>query len=153
MTSSYCPQIRPIDWLEPDPVDLDWRGRKVKSADQVQLELIGEIVAKVIAAVPPVALEQRFREQAEKWARETQHLSSPSQKAAHPSYQAILGMGRENRDEIIRLLLLDLQQNRRLWFWALSYLTEDNPISPAEAGKIDRMIGAWVNWGKIKGLL
>ena len=153
MTNSYCPHIRPVDWLEPEPVGIEWYKRKKKTTDQVQLELIGEIVAKVIATVPKVALEQRFREQADKWAKETQHLSSPTQKAAHPSYQAILGMGSENKNEVVRLLLLDLQQNRRAWFWALSYLTADNPIGPDDAGRMDRMVGAWVTWGKDRGLL
>lgn len=153
MTTSYCPQVRPIDWLEPEPSEFDWYKVKKKSADQVWLELIGELVAKVIAAAPPAELEERFREQADKWARETRHLSSPTQKATHPSYQAILGMGRENRDEVVRLLLFDLQQNRRPWFWALSYLTGDNPIGPEDTGRMDKMVGAWVKWGKTKGLL
>jgi hypothetical protein len=153
MTLSYCPEIRPIDWLNSDPVEIDWYKHKKEATGQLNLDLIGEIVAKVMANVPEIALEQRFREQADKWARETQHLSSPTQKAAHPSYQAILGMGSENKKEVVRLLLLDLQQNRRAWFWALSYLTADNPIGPEDAGRMERMVGAWVNWGKEKGLL
>jgi hypothetical protein len=67
----------------------------------------------------------------------------------HPSYQAILGMG----DKVVPLLLRDLQNKRRPWFWALSYLTTENPINPSDAGKIDKMIAAWVRWGKAKGLL
>ena len=153
MTTQYCTEIRPIDWLESEPVGFDWYQRKKKTTDQLQLELIGDIVAKAIANVPGVTLEQRFHEQADKWARETQHLSSPMQKAVHPSYQAILGMGSENKNEVVRLLLLDLQQNRRAWFWLLSYLTADNPIGPDDAGRMDRMIGAWAKWGREKGLL
>src|SRR5260370_1968460 len=106
--------------------------------------------APVAANLPTLA--DRFREQAEKWQNETQHLSSPIQKAAHPSYQAVLGMAAENKQEIIRLLIRDLQQNRRMWFWALSYLTQDNPIKPQDAEKIDKMIDAWTTWGKDKGI-
>src|SRR5581483_6978057 len=98
-------------------------------------------------------LEERFREQAEKWDRETAHLSSPNQRFGHPSYQAILGMGRDNPREVVRLMLRDLQQNRRAWFWALSYLAKDNPVEPPDAGKTDKMIKAWVNWGKAERLL
>jgi hypothetical protein len=72
---------------------------------------------------------------------------------AHPSYQAILGMAQENKREIIRLLLLDLQENRNEWFWALSYLTQDNPIKPSDAGKMDRMISTWLNWGRKNGFI
>jgi hypothetical protein len=97
----------------------------------------------------PQRLEQRFLEHADKWERETEHLSSPTQMMMHPSYQAILGMGRD----IVPLLLRDLQENRRPWFWALSYITKDNPINPPDAGKMDRMIKAWVDWGRARGLL
>jgi hypothetical protein len=95
-----------------------------------------------------LTLEQRFQEQANKWQRETQHLSSPGQRMMHPSYQAILGMANENRREIINLMINDMEQHRRPWFWALSYLAQDNPVSQADAGKMDKVIKAWVNWGK-----
>jgi hypothetical protein len=107
-----------------------------------------ELTASAVVADDAVSLERRFQEQADKWATETRHLSSPAQKALHPSYQAVLGMASENKDEVIRLLLLDLQRNRRDWFWALSYLAGDNPITQADAGRIDKMIGAWVKWGR-----
>ena len=111
-------------------------------------EIAGEARIILVAEVSGVSLAERFRTQADKWARETQHLSSPAQMMAHPSYQAILGMAQENKREVIRLLLLDLLQNRNEWFWALSYLTQDNPIKPSDVGKIDRMISAWLNWGR-----
>ena len=99
------------------------------------------------------SLADRFFEQADKWRRETEHLSSPTQMMLHPSYQAILGMAREDESELVRLMLRDLRDNRRLWFWALSYLTKENPIKPADVGKLDKMIKAWVNWGLEKGKL
>jgi hypothetical protein len=105
----------------------------------------------VVADVP--TLERRFNEQADKWGRETEHLSSPMQIMMHPSYQAILGMARENEQGVIRLMLRDLRDNRRMWFWALSYLTKDNPIKPTDAGKLDKMIKAWVDWGTRRGIL
>jgi hypothetical protein len=98
-------------------------------------------------------LDQRFREQSDKWAQETQHLSSPTQRMAHPSYEAIMGMAQENKREVIRLLLLDLQVRRRAWFWALSHLTQTNPVSSKDAGKMDKMIEAWVKWGKAEGVI
>jgi hypothetical protein len=149
MSSSYCPRIRRSDWFEHDS-DLDWGKTKRKpNADQAKLVLIGEVVAKALAVVKTSALEERFLEQADKWARETRHLSSPTQRIMHPSYQAILGMG----SEVVPLMLRDLAQNRREWFWALSYLTQANPIKKEDAGKMDKMIAAWLNWGKEKALL
>jgi len=97
------------------------------------------------------SLEQRFIEQADKWENETKYISSVTKRVMHPSYQAILGMGRD--PGIVPILLRDLQKNRRPWFTALSYITQHNPINPQDAGKMDKMISAWVNWGKDKGLL
>ncbi|MGD0733382.1 MAG: hypothetical protein ABR956_19115 [Terracidiphilus sp.] len=99
---------------------------------------------------PKSTLKERFSELAQQWGDETGHLSSPNQKMLHPSYQAILGMGQEHREEIIDLLLQDLKDNRRQWFWALSFLAQANPITPADAGRMDRMIDAWVRWGKTR---
>jgi hypothetical protein len=95
-------------------------------------------------------LKQKFLDQAQKWGDETRHLSSPGQKMLHPSYQAILGMGQEHKDEIIDLLIQDMKDNRRQWFWALSYLAQANPIKPEDAGRIDRMINAWVRWAEMR---
>lgn len=97
--------------------------------------------------------EQQFYEQAEKWDRETAHLSSPAQRFLHPSYVAIMGMAQDNRDKVIDLLLRDMRDNRREWFWALSYLTHQNPIDRRDSGRLDKMIKAWVQWGKQEGRL
>ena len=99
------------------------------------------------------SLEERFHEQASRWSEETAHLSSPAQAMQHPSYQAILGLALDDRNEVIRLMVRDLQENRRPWFWALSYLTQENPIERRDVGKLDRMIRAWVRWGVAKGIL
>jgi hypothetical protein len=148
MASPYCPTIRISDWSESEP-SLDWRTRSRKNHDPAKLALIDEAVAKAFMLVHHSALEQRFREQAERWQRETRHLSSPTQKIMHPSYQAVLGMG----TEVVPLMLRDLAQNRTEWFWALSYITQENPIKREDAGKMDKMLAAWVNWGKERGLL
>ena len=98
-------------------------------------------------------LANRFHKEADKWANETMHLSSSTQRQMHPSYQAILRLANENKRETICLMLQDLKDNRRPWFWALSHLTQENPIKAADAGRIDKMIKAWVAWGKQKGYL
>jgi hypothetical protein len=101
-------------------------------------------------------LEGRLRQQAEQWDRETAHLSSPLQRMMHPSYQAIMGMSAESAEDkrnVIRFLLRDMNQNRRDWLLALSYLTDENPINPKDSGKTDKMIMSWMKWGEEKGLL
>lgn len=127
--------------------------RRRKCYSEALLRLSAEARGSVVSVVDEASLEKRFCEQAEKWARETKHLSSPAQKVIHLSYQAILGMALENKEGVIRLLLRDLQDNRREWFWALSYLAQTNPINPKDAGKMDKMIKAWVDWGARRGLI
>ncbi len=95
--------------------------------------------------------EQRFLEQADKWERETAHLSSPLQRMENPSYQAIMGMSAESPEHkraIIRLMLRDLKTKHRDWFLALSYLTQHNPVDPQDYGKTSKLVQAWVRWGE-----
>jgi len=133
---------------------LDWLESEKPTSDELRkLALIGELVAKALADAQTVrtesALEQRFRELADKWEQETASLSSVTKRVMHPSYQAIVGMGQQ----VVPLLLKDLQTTRRDWFWALTAITQENPIDRADAGRVDKMISAWVGWGKKKRLL
>lgn len=99
--------------------------------------------------VATAMFEKRFLEYAEKWERETGHLSSTTKRVMHPSYQSILGMG----DSAIPLMLRDLQQTQRLWFWALTHITGENPVDPQDAGDLEAMTEAWIVWGKRKNLI
>jgi hypothetical protein len=151
------------EWLplEPEPIfryeDEDDEAIRIMAAINECVSEPGDKDESVVAGelcVPTESrLAERFREQSDKWAQETRHLSSPIQRMGHPSYQAIMGMAQENKREVIRLLILDLQQRRRPWFWALSYLAQTNPVSRKDAGKMDRMIEAWVKWAKAEGVI
>jgi hypothetical protein len=102
---------------------------------------------------PAIDVGYFFREHSDRWAQETAHLSSPTQMMMNPNYQAIMGMAQQHKDAIVRLMLIDLRDKRRLWFWALNFLTHENPVSHSQAGKLDAMIGAWINWGKEKDII
>jgi hypothetical protein len=150
----WAPEPEPISWHEDDEAIRILLALPGIDKYVAELEDEGESdVAEELCIPTESTLAERFREQAHKWGRETQHLSSPAQMMMHPSYQAILGMALENKKEIIRLLIIDLQQHRKEWFWALSFLTQENPITPSDAGKMDRMIAAWVNWGRAKRII
>lgn len=136
-------------WDRPTPkVGGSWS----KHEDNTTLLLDILFDAKEIAD-SPITLEERFNREAEKWDTETAHISSPQQRFAHPSYAAILGMAKDKPEDVIRLLLIDMQRNRREWFWALSYLTHENPVTRKDYGKLDKMIADWVRWGKETGRL
>jgi len=89
-------------------------------------------------------IEERFQKEAEIWERETGFLSATPMRVLHPSYQTIMAMG----PEIVPLLLRDLQKTRRHWFWALRHLTGADPVSEKDRGNLDKMIAAWIEWGR-----
>lgn len=92
---------------------------------------------------------ERFQRLAQTWRRETQWLSSPTEIAMHPAYQAIIGMGQG----ALPLILEDLQQNSGYWYWALKAISEEDPVPPEDRGAIAKMREAWLQWGRMKGLL
>jgi hypothetical protein len=141
-TPYCCEPVRDAEWRTSESWDTD-----EKSSIEEPLRQHLEFVKWLDVFRADDDLAKRFHKEAEKWARETEHLSSPAQMMAHPSYQAILGMAAEDKREVIRLMIQDLKQNRNEWFWALSYLTQENPIKHSDAGKMDKMVSAWVNWG------
>ena len=145
------PHVPSRSALNCDEEILEWLG----SADAAPqfIVFVGKhrgAPAQDVQSAAKVDLRHRFLDLAQQWSDETGHLSSPSQKMLHPSYQAIMGMAQEHKDEVIDLFIQDMRENRRQWFWALSYLTQANPITPEDAGRIDRMIGAWVRWGELR---
>lgn len=160
------PETRPVSGYE---IKKRLRHRHVKRSYVSKIlamrrrKIYDEAVALLLAerhvaapALPVVDIRQRFREQAEKWDRETAHMSSPLQKMMHPSYQAILGMSAEslqNKQDIIRFMLHDLKTNHREWSLALSYLTQHNPINPKDYGRTDKINAAWIKWGNDQGLM
>src|SRR5438270_5309892 len=94
-------------------------------------------------------LEKTFLELAEQWRRETAVLSSVSKKALHPAYQRIIGMG----PAAIPLILRELQRSPGHWFWALTAITGEDPIRPEDAGDVQKMTEAWLDFGRAKGYL
>jgi hypothetical protein len=90
----------------------------------------------------------RFRELAAKWRAETKFVSNVSKRSLHPAYQRIIGMG----EAVVPLILQDLQENGPDdWFWALSAITGENPITEGIAGNTDAMAQAWLKWGARAG--
>jgi hypothetical protein len=89
-------------------------------------------------------LENRFRMLVARWREETRSVSSTTDRALHPAYQDIIGMGKP----VLRLLFRELEQNGGHWFWALRHITRENPVPQQDAGNINRMREAWLRWGR-----
>ena len=91
--------------------------------------------------------EERFQRLAARWRAETAYLSSLTEMIAHPAYQEIIALG----PEVVPSLLRDLEKEPDYWFAALRALTGANPVPPEDAGKLDNMAAAWLNWGRENG--
>src|SRR6476469_7931370 len=85
-----------------------------------------------------------FRELANTWHKETGYKSSVQDKAMHPAYQRIIGLGQP----AIPLILDELQTRPDHWFWALRAITGDNPVPEDQQGNIKVMAKDWLDWGK-----
>jgi hypothetical protein len=96
---------------------------------------------------PPESVEQHFRRLEAIWEAETWFYSDPDKIIGHPAFQEIIRMG----DAVVPLMLREIEQQPRLWVWALPRITGENPVPFTDAGYIREMGEAWVQWGKQKG--
>ena len=84
------------------------------------------------------------------WRDATRFLSNVSKKISHPIYNQIIAHG----NLVVPSLLRDLKDNGPAdWFWALTKITGENPITENMAGNMAEMTGAWLEWGRKTGHL
>jgi len=102
----------------------------------------------VLSPLPSADLRRRFERLAGDWKKRSKFLSNTAQMAMLPAYQRIIGMGLP----AVPLILEELQRDPDQWFWALEAITEENPVSPAEAGNVRGMAQCWIDWGRRQGL-
>ena len=92
---------------------------------------------------------QKFDRLAATWEYNNANMSSISEMALLPSYQEIIGMGKD----AIPLILDALKNKPNHWFWALKAITGENPVQPADRGNIKMMTATWLEWGKQNGYI
>jgi hypothetical protein len=78
---------------------------------------------------------------------ETARLSSYTAIVGHPAFREIVSMG----NAVVPFMLRDLEQEPRLWVWALAEITGADPVPTCDAGKIAKMREAWLRWGREHG--
>jgi hypothetical protein len=105
---------------------------------------------KALEKTKRISAEKRFNKFAKTWKLETELVSKVTKKFMHPAYQKIIGMG----ESAIPLILKDLIENGpEDWFWALTAITDENPIREDIAGNMVAMTEAWLQWGRKAGYL
>jgi hypothetical protein len=92
-------------------------------------------------------VEQRFRRLEATWLAEMGYSSSPKELCAHPAFQEILRIG----EAVVPLMLRDLEEEPRLWVWALPAITGAHPVPESARGNIAKMSEAWLRWGREHG--
>lgn len=94
------------------------------------------------------SVEQRFSRLAQEWRRETEMLSSITQKSTHRAYQNIIGLGRDALPCILR----ELERQPDHWFWALKAITGVDPVPVEHRGKLVEMAKDWIDWARAEGI-
>lgn len=146
---------RPAKDLQATGVAVDRFQKAVDVLTARVEELIRRIALGQAALMQPASdqseesIQDRFERLAAEWRAQTGMLSSVTDKAMHPAYQQIVGMGRP----VVPSLLRDLARKPDHWFWALRVITGIDPVPPADRGRIKKMAEAWLKWGKAQGLL
>ena len=136
-----------VDWKWEALVLLD-AAAQAYERDWYELYLAMQRVLPASVVVREASeLEHIFAALAEQWRVETAILSSIEMIAMHPAYQRIIGMG----SEALPLILSELSREPDHWFWALSAITGENPVSAEDAGDLARMTKAWLQLGRERG--
>jgi hypothetical protein len=95
-------------------------------------------------------IQQQFTQLADTWQQETAHQSNMTKRAMHPAYQRIVGMG----PAVVPFILERFRKGAlEQWFWALTAITGENPITEDIAGNMEKMAKAWVQGGIANGYL
>ena len=106
-----------------------------------------EVLQKARPSTLQNPIDFEFARLAQNWKAETAHLSSITKAAMHPAYQRIIGMG----FAALPLLLRELRDGPRQWFWALKAISGEDPVEPADRGNVRKMREAWLEWGRSRG--
>jgi uncharacterized protein HemY len=85
----------------------------------------------------------RFQRLRTQWKEQSRYLSNTAQMSMLGPYQRIIGMG----TAAVPLILEELRREPDHWFWALESITEQNPVAPEDAGRVQAMAAAWIRWG------
>jgi hypothetical protein len=92
----------------------------------------------------PESTDALFRRLADQWADETTFVSSSTEMVLNGAYQRIIGMG----PAALPLILRRLESTGGHWFWALKYISGEDPVPADNLGDYEQMRGAWLNWGR-----
>jgi hypothetical protein len=124
---------------------------KIASRERIEIgtkvvEIGREVVTgRTTATMDDRFFEDKFRQLASEWERETSNISSVTDMTSHPKYREIIDLGWR----VVPLMLNDLKNGHGFWFTALTEITKIRPFDRRDAGNSKRMVDAWLHWGKM----
>ncbi len=93
-------------------------------------------------------IAQRFHDLSTRWSAAIRYRSNTRSLHNHPVYQELVCLG----ESVIPLILEELKREPNVaWFTVLAGITEEDPVPPAVAGRVDDMAQAWLDWGRQRG--
>ena len=129
--------------IRQDPIEYPGVVRVLtKSSPTVDPNDLNKIpdVSKELRELSP---KDQFLFHCEKWREESVFLSSPSEMAKCEPYQEIIKMG----EKAIPFIIDQLRSNDPdHWFFALSQITDEDPIAPENYGNLKNMANDWISW-------
>lgn len=99
---------------------------------------------------PTIERWVKFQDLAKQWRNERGAQSTVAAMTLLPSYQKIIGMGKD----ALPLILAELKSEGDApdhWFWALAAISDENPVPAESRGNILEMSKAWLAWGQKEG--
>ncbi len=94
------------------------------------------------------SIESVFESLKNSWVRSTRFKNSLSEINDDKSLLSIIDLG----PIVVPMILKDLRDSPKHWFYALRVLTGSNPIKKNEAGNLVKMQTAWLSWAAKKGI-
>ena len=95
----------------------------------------------------PETLEQEFSQLVKQWRGETGMASFIRQKAMHPAYQKIIGMGKD----ALPLIFRELRNRGGDWLWALEAIARPKVNPALGTTNFKDAVSAWLKWGEENG--
>lgn len=139
-----------LEW-SPRSKTLPRRKKRVKrpeyKADMAEYQQTGLRLNICKTTADP--LYEKFQRLLAEWREQAAPLPSAAAMAMLPSYQKIIGMG----EPALPLILKELKDRPAHLFWALKAISGVDPVPPEDRGRIDKMIEAWINWGRQKRII
>lgn len=105
---------------------------------------VGRELVVITPSTASVDTEVLFRRLADQWKTETAHISQISTKMQHSAFRSILNMGRS----VVPMILKEIEREPGHWFYALNFLTGENPIPKDFTGTVEEALNLWIYWGR-----